>query len=49
MCIRDRNSDNCGELSADLRCSQCEGVRAQVEDTFRDYLWMKEFDVLEGI
>lgn len=42
-------SDNCGELSADLRRSQCDGVRAQVEETFRDYLWMKEFDVLEGI
>lgn len=44
-----KHSDNCGELSADLRRSQCDGVRAQVEDTFRDYLWMKEFNVFEGI
>ncbi len=44
-----KHSDNGGELSADLRRSQCDGVRAQVEDTFRDYLWMKEFNVFEGI
>lgn len=44
-----KHSDNCGELSADLRRSQCDNVRAQVEDTFRDYLWMKEFNVFEGI
>lgn len=40
-------SDNCGELSADLRRSQCESVRGQVEDSFRDYLWMKEFGISE--
>jgi uncharacterized protein len=40
-----RHSDNCGELSADLRRSQCDGVRAQVEDRLRDYLWMREFGV----
>lgn len=39
------HSDNCGELSADLRLSQCNRIHAQVEDTFRDYLWMREFDV----
>ncbi len=44
-----KNSDNCGELSAKLRCSQCDNVRAQVEDGFRDYLWMKEFDVFESV
>ena len=49
-----RNSDNCGELSADLRRSQCSIVRAQVEGTFRDYLWMREFGIsfaaiLEGV
>ncbi len=44
-----KHSDNCGELSADLRRSYCDSVRAQVEDMFRDYLWMKEFDVFEGI
>ena len=38
-------SDNCGELSADLRSSQCSKVRAQVEEKFRDYLWMREFGV----
>jgi len=38
-------SDNCGEMSADLRRSQCSEVRAQVEDKFRDYLWMREFGV----
>lgn len=40
-----RQSDNCGELSVDLRRSQCDGVRSYVEDTFRDYLWMREFGV----
>lgn len=40
-----QHSDNCGELSAELRRSQCDGVRAQVEDTFKDYLWMREFGV----
>ena len=39
------HSDNCGELSADLRRSRCSGVRVQVEDKFRDYLWMREFGV----
>ncbi len=39
------HSDNCGELSADLRCSRCDGVRIQVEEKFRDYLWMREFGV----
>lgn len=39
------NSDNCGKLSAELRRSQCKGVRAYVEDSFKDYLWMKEFGV----
>ncbi len=42
-----RQSDNCGELSVDLRRSQCENVRAQVEDLFRDYLWMREFGISE--
>jgi uncharacterized protein len=40
-------SDNCGELSADLRRSQCESVREQVEDLFRDYLWTREFGISE--
>lgn len=40
-----RHSDNCGELSADLRRDQCAGVRTQVEEVFRDYLWMKEFGI----
>lgn len=40
-----RQSDNFGQLSADLRRSQCDGVRAQVEDKFKDYLWMREFGV----
>ncbi len=49
-----RNSDNCGELSAELRRSQCSGVRVQVEDVFRDYLWMREFgvsydEIMEGV
>lgn len=49
-----RNSDNCGELSAELRRSQCSGVHVQVEDAFRDYLWMREFGVsydaiMEGV
>lgn len=39
------HSDNCGELSADLRRSQCTGVRTQVEEKFKDYLWMREFGV----
>ncbi len=39
------HSDNCGELSAALRLSQCNRVRAQVEETFRNYLWMREFDI----
>lgn len=40
-------SDNCGELSADLRRSQCGRVLEQVEDSFRDYLWMREFCISE--
>lgn len=40
------HSDNCGELSADLRSSQCSNTRLYVEDMFKDYLWMKEFDVV---
>ncbi len=39
------HSDNCGELSSDLRLSQCNGVREEVEETFKDYLWMKEFGI----
>lgn len=42
-----KQSDNCGELSAELRSSQCEGMRNQIEESFRDYLWMKEFDISE--
>lgn len=42
-------SDNCGILSPDLRRSQCENVRAQVEELFRDYLWMREFGVSENV
>lgn len=41
--------DNNGELSVDLRCSQCREVRAQAEDLFKDYLWVKEFGVSEEI
>lgn len=41
------HSDNCGELSGDLRRSHCEDVRAQVEDLFRDYLWTREFGISE--
>lgn len=40
-------SDNCGKLSADLRRSQCDSVREQVEDSFRDYLWTREFGIPE--
>ena len=39
------HSDNCGELSAELRLSQCKGVHTQVEEKFRDYLWLREFNV----
>lgn len=39
-------SDNCGELSADLRRSQCSMSRAYVEEKFKDYLWMNEFGVI---
>lgn len=38
-------SDNCGELSADLRRSQCDTTRLYVEEMFKDYLWMNEFAV----
>lgn len=37
--------DNCGELSAGLRGSQCNDVCAQAENLFRDYLWAKEFGI----
>jgi len=40
-----KHSDNSGKLSANLRRSQCDMVRTQVEDGFRDYLWMREFGV----
>jgi len=40
-----KHSDNCGELSADLRRSQCDGARSKVEDGLMDYLWMREFGV----
>lgn len=43
------HSDNSGELSADLRRSRCNGVRAQVEEKFKDYLWMKEFNISHDI
>ncbi len=42
-----KQSDNCGELSPELRSSQCEGMRTQIEELFRDYLWMREFDISE--
>ena len=42
-------SDNCGELSAELRRSQCEDVRIRVEELFRDYLWTREFSILEDV
>lgn len=44
-----KHSDNCGELSAELRRSQCEKVRAEVEDSFQDYLWLREFGNLEEV
>lgn len=43
-----KQSDNCGQLSADLRRSQCKDVRTQVEDLFRDYLWVREFGISEN-
>lgn len=44
-----RQSDNCGELSVDLRHAQCESVRIQVEDSFKDYLWAREFGIFEAV
>lgn len=44
-----RQSDNCGELCADLRRSQCDWVRSQVENIFKDYLWTKEFGIFDNI
>ena len=36
-----------GEFSSDLRLSQCDDVKYMVENSFLDYLWMKELGVFE--
>ena len=43
ICVRD--CDNNGELSGEVKLSQCDRIRARVEGEMRDYLFMKEFSL----